>query len=296
MVVVFMATRAPSRVAHGVATREARSVSALTPRVALLAGVLAFSGLAGGQMVSTPPSPALAPEQAVPPTPPPHGQPPSSPLPLPPPPPPFDGAGASLEAAPPPLPQPPLPKLSVRVAGGLTILGHAIPCSDSPLGVCPDTSASLTFWPAADAELEVWFVRNMNRRGMSIEQGIAAGLTFSWGGYSPLVGSTPPQGSNVRTTLWEPHADYLFRLPGQEALRVGPGIGVYVGKATVSPPAGPRLSVNSLGGAIRVRVGVSFFALSTVGIAVDLVSEFGWIGSTVVASGQLLVGPELHFG
>lgn len=264
---------------------------ASAPRALLLAGVLACGGLAEAQTEAPAPEPPSQPVPVVPPTPPPPGEPPPPPIPIPPPPPPF------TEVAPPPLPPPPLPHYSLRLAIGFALIGHAVPC-DSPTGVCPDFGGPVTFWPTIDGEFEVWFRRSPtpNRQGTRNEQGLAAGLNVSMGDYSPFIGSVPAPGSAVQTTLWEPHLDYLFGFPGESTARIAAGLGVYVGTAAAKAPGGPRITSSSTGGAIRVGAGVSFFALSSVGIAVDVVTEVGWIGSTVVANIQLLVGPELHFG
>jgi len=260
-------------------------------RPLVLAGALACRGLAEAQTGSSPaPEPPSRPEPVVPPTPPPPGEPPPPPLVIPPPPP-------FTEVAPPPLPPPPLPHYSLRLAVGFALIGHAVPC-DSPTGVCPDVGGPITFWPSIDAELEVWFTRSPtpNRHGAWNEQGLALGLNVSMGDFSPFIGSPPPQGSAVQTTLWEPHADYVFGIQGEATLRIPVGVGVYIGKVTARAPGFPRLTSTSTGGALRVGAGVSFFASSPVGIAVDLLTEFGWIGSTLIANLQLLVGPELHFG
>ncbi len=98
----------------------------------------------------------------------------------------------------------------------------------------------------------------------------------------------------VRSTVWEPHVDLLFRSSPYNDIRgrLRLGIGLYAAHASVLGGGG---STDDTGAAFRLGAGVSFFSRSRVGLGIDGIFESGSIAGNYVSDFHLLIGPELHF-
>lgn len=63
----------------------------------------------------------------------------------------------------------------------------------------------------------------------------------------------------------------------------------------MTPARGPRFTSTTMGGALRLAVGFTFFREPPVDLAVDLIAEGGWFGGAAVESSEVLIGPSFHF-
>jgi hypothetical protein len=191
---------------------------------------------------------------------------------------------------------PRLPHLVFRLSGGITLIRADTFCDLFVSTICPSAGDPVTVWPVVDAEFEVWWARsqyNTDKESLIVEHGISFGVNVTFGYYFLRLrrsGISP----SVSGTLWEPHFDVLWGLPGELFWRVALGGGIYIASATNTAPAA-RASVSSAGATFRLGVGVTFLSREPVSLAIDFVGEGGWIGNVSEWNAQLLVGPEVHF-
>lgn len=131
-------------------------------------------------------------------------------------------------------------------------------------------------WPNINAEVDL---------GVSPMLAISLGGNVFWGTDNTL---------GVRSTVWEPHVDLLFRSSPYNDIRgrLRVGVGLLAAHATFLGGGG---TADDVGAAFRLGAGVSFFSRSRVGLGIDGIFESGSIGGNYVSDFHLLIGPELHF-
>jgi hypothetical protein len=86
-------------------------------------------------------------------------------------------------------------------------------------------------------------------------------------------------------SIFEPSAGLTFKFGRHAPVepRLGAGLAVLVG------------GNGENGAALRLGGGLSFFGHAPVGLALDLVLEFGQLGGVAISQAQFLIGPEFRF-
>jgi len=190
---------------------------------------------------------------------------------------------------------PRLPHYVFRVQGGIALTSADTFCImfDSP--ICPSPGGTLAIWPVVAADFELWWARSLyvDEESLIVEHGVSVGVNVIFGHYF-LQLPNPVLSPTVNGTLWEPHADIRWGLPGELFWRFALGVGIYIASATATAPAG-RASTSGTGVAFRLGLGVTILPREPVSLAIDFVGEGGWVGSTTILNAQLLIGPEVHF-
>jgi len=213
---------------------------------------------------------------------------------------PTDRPAAPFQPPPPERPAPGrilprLPHYVIRLSGGITFIGGDTFCNLFDSFICAAPSSPLAVWPIVDAEFELWWARSLytDEETLIVEHGVSFGASVTFGHYFYQT-ANPLLSPSVNGTLWEPHFDVRWGLPGELFWRFALGLGIYIASATASAPAGSA-NANSTGAAFRIGLGVTILPHEPVSLAIDFVGEGGWIGNTTVFNAQLLIGPEVHF-